>query len=134
MDSDKIGLQACWYGGSLPSDIGPTGKPIPHPSHADESPDLPAAGMQLWYATNATTFNQYDWRPDTRAWEFQREWNDKNGHAGIECYTQDSEETSYIMLVNLDDIVEIWWRDTSGNAVWTNCKPFFFCSTEHSQF
>lgn len=78
----------------------------------------------MWYASSATTFEQYGWRFGDTEWLFQGTWEDKNGHAGVGCYSwADDSSTTYAMFVNTDDAVEIWWRDTMLNHTNTTTHP-----------
>lgn len=43
--------------------------------------------MHLWYASNATTFQQLGWRAGDDVWAHQQEWPNLNGHAGVGCYS-----------------------------------------------
>ncbi|KAL9628201.1 MAG: hypothetical protein Q9164_007361, partial [Protoblastenia rupestris] len=62
-------------------------------------------------------------------WVPQGTWQNKNGQAGVGCYSWGPGSVTYVFMVNLDDTLEIWWRDTntslSGNFShpineWTN--------------
>lgn len=87
--------------------------------------------MHLWYASDSTTFEQYGWRDGEADWTHQNTWNNKNGHAGVGCYSWGPGTVTYVMMVNLDHTVEVWWKDTNttlkGNKthpinVWTNSE------------
>lgn len=132
MDSDAVGMQACWYGSFYGDtdykDLRPT-VTLDGSNQTTYSLDV---GMHLWYASNATTFKQYGWRDGQKDWEYQEDWDNKNGHAGVGCYTWGPGTTTYTMMVNLENTVEIWWKDTNTSIAgtekhpinkWTNCKP-----------
>ncbi|GAB7355291.1 hypothetical protein MBLNU459_g5829t1 [Dothideomycetes sp. NU459] len=132
LDADQVGMQACWYG----SDYGDTDYThTPLPTDGDTSNATVTAhnevGMHIWYASDSQTFQQLGWRYGDLNWTFQGSWTEKNGHAGVGCYSWEPDSTvTYVMMVNLNDSVEFWWKDTntslpSNNAkhpinVWTN--------------
>lgn len=113
-DAEQVGMQACYYGDDY-GDSDYIHTPLPGGEAASDS-DVEAAntGMHMWYATSATTFEQYGWRFGDNEWQQQETWRGKNGHAGVGCYSwiPDS-STTYAMFANTDDTVEIWWRDTN---------------------
>ncbi|KAI9782881.1 MAG: hypothetical protein M1816_001662 [Peltula sp. TS41687] len=126
-DAGSVGLQACWYGSFYgDADYGHS------PAAADGSgaTTYPSeVGMHLWYASNATTVEQYGWRDGDKGWTRQNTWNNKNGHAGVGCYSWGPGTVTYVMMVNLQETVEVWWKDTNttlkGNKThpineWTN--------------
>jgi hypothetical protein len=87
--------------------------------------------MHLWYARDENTFEQYGIYEDQPEWISQHTWAGFNGHAGVGCYSWLPGSTTYAMLVNQANAVEIWWKDTDTalnsttthpiNA-WINCK------------
>lgn len=92
-EADQLGMQGCWW----------------------EHASLP--GMKLWYATDNQTFQQIGWQNGNTNWTFEKTWSNKNGHAGIGCYTWNAGSTvQYVTMVNLDDAVEFWWKDSNSNV------------------
>lgn len=129
LEADQIGMQACWYG----SDYGDSDyihTPLPGGQSGSDAGLAAKTGMHMWYASDATTFQQYGWRFGDDEWLHQQTWEGKNGHAGVGCYSwADDSSTTYAMFVNTDNTVEVWWRDTNLNHtnstehplnVWTN--------------
>ncbi|KAF2765136.1 hypothetical protein EJ03DRAFT_280674 [Teratosphaeria nubilosa] len=93
--ANQAGMQACWYG----------------------------QGLHLWCATNETTFQQWIWHAGTDKWTYEQDWSDKNGHAGVGCYSWGSGAMAYVMFVNTQDTVEFWWKDTDTNRTSTKEHP-----------
>jgi len=130
-DSDQVGMQACWYGSDYgDSDYAHT----PLPSSGDASnasiTNFQEVGMHMWYASDNQTFQQLGWRAGDSQWAYQGGWPNKNGHAGVGCYSWGPGTTTYVMMVNLDNTVEFWWKDTNTNTTsrashpineWVNC-------------
>lgn len=131
LDSPMVGMQACWYG-SFYGDTDYEGlKPTVTQDGSDSTSYSAEVGMHIWYASDETTFEQYGWRDGQDIWEHQGNWTDKNGHAGIGCYTWGPGTVTYTMMVNLENTVEIWWKDTNTSMKstgkhpineWTNCE------------
>ncbi|KAK4623830.1 hypothetical protein CLAFUW4_05426 [Fulvia fulva] len=120
MDADMVGLQACWYGNNYgDSDYDHTPLPNENPS-ANTSSEV---GMHMWYAKDSSTFQQLGWRQGDDQWEFQQEFTEKNGHAGVGCYSWGPGTVTYVMMVNLEHTVEIWWKDTNTNLTNTTAHP-----------
>ena len=129
LDSDEVGVQACYSG----FDYGAGGDyhhtPLPNQSgNASLSNEV---GMHIWYASDNTTFQQYGWRDGDDTWTWQHTWANKNGHAGVGCYSWGPGSVTYVMFVNLENSVEFWWQDQNTNqtnttshplGVWVNCE------------
>lgn len=119
-------MQACWYGNDY-GDSDYIHTPLPGDPNGSTNSSDPAAqevGMHMWYASSATTFEQYGWRFGDSGWTHQRTWTDKNGHAGVGCYSwAEDSSTTYAMFVNTEDTVEVWWRDTNLNHTATDSHP-----------
>lgn len=88
-------------------------------------------GMHLWYASDNTTFKQYGWRYGDEEWDYQEDWKNLNGHAGVGCYSWGEGTVTYAMFVDLKNTVNFYWKDTNTNMTatddhpineWTNCK------------
>jgi hypothetical protein len=119
MNSDAVGMGACWYG-----------KFYNDTDYINFKPTIATAdpynvGMRIWFASNATTFQQYGWREGDTAWNYQQSWNGKNGHAGIGCYSWDTAvgSTTYVMMLNHTNVLEIWWKDTDATQKSTPRHP-----------
>ena len=118
-------MQACWYG----SDYGDSDYVhTPLPSDGDTSnssvTNYQEYGMHMWYASDNQTFQQLGWRQGDLDWSFQGSWTEKNGHAGVGCYSwQDNSTTTYVMMANLENTVEVWWKDTNTSLTNTTTHP-----------
>ncbi|KAF2429622.1 hypothetical protein EJ08DRAFT_670910 [Tothia fuscella] len=123
MDSDAVGMQACWYGSFYGDTDYADLRPTVTADGSNATTYATEVGMHLWYASNGTTFKQYGWRDGQKNWEYQEDWKDKNGHAGVGCYTWGPGTTTYTMMVNLENTVEIWWKDTNTSIKATERHP-----------
>lgn len=74
--STSIGLQACYWGNYY--------------GQWSYSPTVASAGIHLWYASDATVFQQYSWTNGTSTWTFDQQWNDLSGNGGVGCQTWDT--------------------------------------------
>lgn len=105
-DADTVGMQACWYGNDYgDSDYAHTPLPDDNPA-ARFSNDV---GLHLWYASDDTTFQQYGWRAGDDVWQYQQNWTDLNGHAGVGCYSWGPGTVTYVMFVDPNDSVNFYW-------------------------
>ncbi|KAK5127916.1 hypothetical protein LTR85_005033 [Meristemomyces frigidus] len=119
-DADQVGMQACWYG----SDYGDSDYThTPLPTSGPDAAFTSDVGMHIWYGSNATTFQQYGWRAGDDSWTYQATWQDYNAHAGVGCYSWGPGTVTYVMMVNLQDTVEFWWKDTDTNLTGTTSHP-----------
>lgn len=120
-DAPTSGLQACWkgnyYGDSDYSKF-PTASGATNQQPFDER-----LGMNLWFATDNSTFQQYSWYNGQDVWAPVQEWHGFNGHAGVGCYSWGEGTSTYAMLVNQQDNVEFWWRDTNTTRATTQAHP-----------
>lgn len=71
--STSIGLQACYWGNYY--------------GLWSYSPTVASAGIHLWYASDATVFQQYSWTNGTSTWTFDQQWNDLSDNGGVGCQT-----------------------------------------------
>lgn len=108
-DADQVGMQACWYGNDygdsdyshtqLPSSNGPDG-------NASNSNQV---GMNIWYASDDTTFQWLGWRDGETSWQHQGNFTHMNGHAGVGCYSWGPGTVTYAMFVNSENQTNIFW-------------------------
>ncbi|CAI9636034.1 hypothetical protein GT037_001068 [Alternaria burnsii] len=121
-DSPTTGLQAC-YKGNFYGDNDYT--KFPTASGLNNTEQFEGqTGMNIWFATDDSTFLQYAWysgQDDT--WAKIEPWSGFNGHAGVGCYSWGAGTTSYAMLNNKDNDVEFWWKDTNQSAPSTPTHP-----------
>ena len=132
MDDRNVGLEACWYG-SFYSDASYDHSPVPGlatNTTTGNSSDQ-TVGIHLWYATNSTSFDAVGWTYGDSTWTQQQTFNGYNGHAGIGCYSWGPGSDTYVFFVNLDNEINILWKDLNttltGNAThpidtWTKSK------------
>jgi hypothetical protein len=102
MDDPEVALQAC-YG-----------------SFYDESKN-PSPGIHLWYAVDSQTLQAVDWIINSTAWTRGESYT-ANGHAGVGCYSWGPGSVWYAMMVNLQNDVNVLWRDASNGqaGTWSN--------------
>ncbi|XP_014554514.1 hypothetical protein COCVIDRAFT_104758 [Bipolaris victoriae FI3] len=122
-DSPTTGLQACWKGnfyGDEDYTKFPTASGLNNTKPFENS-----QGMNLWFATDDSTFAQYAWysgrQDDT--WVSIKPWPGFNGHAGVGCYSWGEGTTTYAMMANKNNAVEFWWKDTNVSLPSTETHP-----------
>ncbi|KAK4502250.1 hypothetical protein PRZ48_005675 [Zasmidium cellare] len=119
-DADLIGMQACWYGNDY-GDSDYTHTPLPNEDpKANQNHEV---GMHMWYASDNTTFQQLGWREGDDTWEYQANFTGRNGHAGVGCYSWGPGTVTYVMMVNEQNSVEVYWKDTNTNITSTDAHP-----------
>jgi hypothetical protein len=80
-------------------------------------------GMNIWYAIDETTFQQYAWYNGQKDWEPIQKWSGFNAHAGVGCYSWGPDTTTYAMMANRANDVEFWWKDTNNKSTSTESHP-----------
>jgi hypothetical protein len=80
-------------------------------------------GMNIWYAIDETTFQQYAWYNGQKDWEPIQKWPGFNAHAGVGCYSWGPDTTTYAMMANRANDVEFWWKDTNNKSISTESHP-----------
>lgn len=121
-DADQVGMQACWYGNDY-GDSDYVHSPIPGTDQVNASANSDV-GMHMWYASDNNTFQQYGWRQDANnTWQFQNTFENMNGHAGVGCFSWGPGTVTYVMMVNEENTVEFWWRDTNTNLTNSTTHP-----------
>jgi hypothetical protein len=112
VDAPSSGLQACWKGdyyGDSDYTKFPTTSGVPNTQPFGD--DL--KGMNLWYAVDDSTFEQYTWYSDKTAWTQVKRWQGFNGHAGVGCFSWGEGTTTYAMMANKHNDVEFYWKDSN---------------------
>jgi hypothetical protein len=121
MDSPSSGLQACWKGNYY-GDSDYTHFPTPS-GQVNTQPFDDRVGMNIWYAVDDTTFQQYVWYNGQSTWASVQTWRGLNAHAGVGCYSWGEGTTTYAMMANQNNDVEFWWKDTNTNTTSTENHP-----------
>lgn len=122
MNDPNVGLQGCWYG-SFYSDAAYNHSPVPGQTTSTGNSSDQTVGIHLWYAANATTFNSVGWTYGDDSWTDQQAFNGYNGHAGVACYSWGPGSDTYVMFVNLQDEVNILWKDLNTTLVGNSSHP-----------
>jgi hypothetical protein len=112
-DSPSSGLQACWKGNYY-GDSDFSKFPTPD-GQQNTTPYEERIGMNIWFASDDSTFQQYVWYNGQTTWAALPPWQGKNAHAGVGCYSWGTGTTTYAMMANKNNDVEIWWKDTNTN-------------------
>jgi len=120
MNHPNVGLQACWYG-SFYGDANYTHSPVPGTGSNTTAKDS-VIGMHLWYGRDAVTQEEVNWTYNTTQWYVQDEFT-ANGHAGVGCYSWGPGSVSYVMMVNLNNQVNIMWKDLNASVASTPQHP-----------
>ncbi|KAH8732188.1 hypothetical protein GQ44DRAFT_766340 [Phaeosphaeriaceae sp. PMI808] len=116
MDSPSSGLQACWKGNYYGDDDWtkfPTISGQPNSKPFDDQ----VKGMNIWFASDDSTFEQYTWYTTQNIWVPVQKWRGFNAHAGVGCYSWGEGTTTYAMMANKDNNVEFWWKDTNSTVL-----------------
>ncbi len=122
-DADQVGMQACWYGNDY-GDSDYTHSPLPNQNTSNGDPALSnQIGMHMWYAADEHTFQQYGWRDGDSSWQHQNVFSNMNGHSGVGCYSWGPGTVTYVMMVNEENAVEVYWKDTDTNLTSTKEHP-----------
>ena len=86
LDSPTVGLQAC-YKGDFYGDSDYKNFPTAD-GEQNTVPFEESKGINLWYASDNSTFQQYTWYSNNEdAWVKLSPWKNKNVHAGVGCYS-----------------------------------------------
>ncbi|KAF2397792.1 hypothetical protein EJ06DRAFT_139160 [Trichodelitschia bisporula] len=120
MNDSNVGLQACWYG-SFYGTADYVHSPIPGTGSNDTAQDS-VIGMHLWYGREPTVLEEVTWTYNTTQWYRQDNFT-ANGHGGIGCFSWGKGSVSYLMLVNLDNEVQVSWKDLNTSVVATPQHP-----------
>lgn len=95
--------------------------PIPGTGSNDTSQDS-VIGMHLWYGREPTVLEEVTWTYNTTSWYRQDNFT-ANAHAGIGCYSWGPGSVSYVMLVNFDNAVQVYWKDLNSSVADTPTHP-----------
>jgi hypothetical protein len=120
MNDSNVGLQACWYG-NFYGDAEYAHSPIPGTGSNDTSQDS-VIGMHLWYGREPTVLEEVTWTYNTTAWYRQGNFS-ADGHGGIGCYSWGAGSVSYVMMVNFDNAVQLYWKDLNTSIPSTDSHP-----------
>jgi hypothetical protein len=87
-----------------------------------ESQEAKTFGIQAFYGSDPKTIQQVHWTNGTNTWIKQGQFT-ANGHAGVGCYTWDTANVQYKMFVNLDNEVNVMWKDIDTDIASTATHP-----------
>ncbi|KAK5948904.1 hypothetical protein OHC33_009990 [Knufia fluminis] len=116
-DADAVGMQACYFGNYYGSLVNY------NDANFSTSNSTPSTGMNIWYAAEDTTFEQYEWTTGQSQWSHTRTWPNMNTHAGIGCQSWLTNTTSYVFMINSNNTLNIWWKDIDTNKTSTPSHP-----------
>jgi hypothetical protein len=120
MNDSSVGLQACWYG-NFYGDADYVHSPIPGTGSNDTSQDS-VIGMHLWYGREPTVLEEVTWTYNTTEWYRQDNFS-ANAHGGVGCYSWGAGSVSYVMMVNFDNAVQVYWKDLNTSIASTDAHP-----------
>ena len=121
MDSPSSGLQACWKGNYY-GDSDYTKMPTAS-GQTNDKPFDKDLGINIWFAVDESTFQQYAWYNGSDAWVPVQRWSGFNAHAGVGCYSWGEGSTTYAMMANKNNDVEFWWKDGNATLPSTETHP-----------
>lgn len=108
-EADTIGMQACYWGNYY--------------GQWSYNTTEVSAGIHLWFASDATVFEQYSWTNGTDKWTRDQQWPDLSGNAGVGCQTWDTGMTEYVWFVDTNGDLAMSWRDNNKTVNATNNHP-----------
>ncbi|KXT08284.1 hypothetical protein AC579_4610 [Pseudocercospora musae] len=94
-------MAACWYGSETVGSVSSQGL-----SRTSNSSDL---AIRLRCAEKETSFQEVVYHGDTQQWAKQQTWSDLNGHASPACINRDPGSVDYMMFLDLNDAINIYW-------------------------
>lgn len=62
------------------------------------------------------------WTYNTTEW-YRQDFFTANGHAGIGCYSWGGGSVSYVMMVNLNNAIQMAWKDLNSSVPSTSAHP-----------
>lgn len=98
-EADTIGMQACYWGNYY--------------GEWSYNTTEVSAGIHLWFASDATVFQQYSWTNGTDKWTRDQQWPDLSGNAGVGCQTWDTGMTEYVWFVDTNGNIAMSWKDNN---------------------
>ncbi|KAJ9615153.1 hypothetical protein H2200_001227 [Cladophialophora chaetospira] len=116
MDDDQIGMVVCWDG------------PTTESTYANGYGQIgdAAASLLSWrlvYASNETTFQQMTYHGDTQLYTSEQTLPNLNGHAAPACHNQGSGSVLYLMALDLQSQINVYWKDTNTDLTNTSSHP-----------
>lgn len=117
--TEQLALQACWDGDFYSDSDSPHPFPVINNTNHDSG-----KGLQLYFAGTSSGVQQYVTTEGLDKWELAKSWTAFTGRSGVTC-TCSVEETpvAYTMGINLQDHVEVWWKDTNASNAITQSHP-----------
>lgn len=100
MDDDRVGMVACWYGPTAPEK---------YAEGFATTTNASQLAIRLVYAKDATTFQEMNYRGDTQVWTPGQTLPDLNGHATPACYNRGQGTVDYLMVVDLQNSINVYW-------------------------
>lgn len=122
MNDPNVGLEACWYG-SFYSDAAYNHSPVPGQTTTTGNSSDQTVGIHLWYASNAATFDSVGWTYGDDLWTEQQTFPGFNGHGGVGCYSWGPGSDTYVFFINLQNEVNILWKDLNTTLVGNSTHP-----------
>ena len=84
--------------------------------------NVASAGIHMWFASDATTFQQYSWTNGTDSWAFDRQFTGLSGNGGVGCQTWYG-MTEYVWFVDSNDRLAMYWQDNNRTTVPSQQHP-----------
>jgi hypothetical protein len=110
------GLQACYWGDFF-------GDTDYIDGNFSTNKTIIPTGIHIWYADTNTSFQRYSYIVGQDQWQYDTRFPNQNGQAGVGCQTWESGTVYYISMVDLDDNINIWWKDSNSSNPSTPNHP-----------
>jgi hypothetical protein len=117
--ADLGGMQACFSGHQDPKSFKFENGVMPPVDTTTNGLD----GMYLWYASEENKLEQYGIIQGSSDWTEQSTFNGMNVQAGVGCYFWGTTTVQYAAMVNMQNTMELWWKDTNSSTSSTAIHP-----------
>lgn len=78
--------------------------------------------FELYYGGDDNLVHELQYNFGSLTWSTQATFVNTNGNAGIECSASDP-NLSYVFLSNIENKLELWWKDDNKNATNSTKRP-----------
>ena len=101
LDSNSVGLTACWFGETSGSDKDYQG--------AATTTNARDVEVRLVYAEDESSFRGMQYIATTQKWTTEQVLSGLDGHASPACHNRQPGTVDYYMFVNQQNAVNVYW-------------------------